>query len=172
MKKIFILILLTCVFSIGLFAQTFRVAYINKERIINEANDAKEAHRLFQMDRQNWERQVSDITKEIEALETQFETMRLTLSESGRNEFEDRIRRRYKEREQLVESILGDRGLATRRNEELLAPIMEKLRGIIDRIALDEGFAVIFDASATGIIWAQERLDITAQVIAEMNKER
>jgi Skp family chaperone for outer membrane proteins len=47
---------------------------------------------------------------------------------------------------------------------------MEKLRTIVDRIAKDERYTIIFDASNSGIIYADDKLDITQQVITEMNK--
>jgi Skp family chaperone for outer membrane proteins len=51
-----------------------------------------------------------------------------------------------------------------------MTPIMEKLRLAIEKIAIEDNYNIIFD-SASGIVWAQERLDITQQVIEEMNRQ-
>jgi len=169
MKKIFLL-LLVIGFTFGLYAQTVRLAYINSTRIMTESNDTREAQRLFQLEREKWEKEVEDMTVEIQRLEREYDTRRLTLSESGKKEAEERITLRMKERQQTVERIFGEGGIAERRNNELLAPIMEKLRTVLDKIAVDENYTVIFDAASSGIVWAQERLDITHQVIIEMNR--
>ena len=169
MKKV-ILLMLVLALALGLHAQNIRMAYINSTRIMTESNDTREAQRLFQLERDRWEREIDDMSAEIQRLEREYETRRLTLSESGKKEAEDRITARMRERQQLIERIFGEGGIAERRNNELLAPIMEKLRTVLDRIAVDDNYTVIFDAASSGIVWAQERLDITHQVIIEMNR--
>lgn len=170
MKKNIILILLLAGFSVGLFAQSLKLAYVDSNRIMMECNDTKAAQTLFQKDRENWDKQIDDLTAEIRRLENEYETRRLTLSESGKREAQERIATRLRERQNLLESIYGEDGLAARRNAELLAPIMEKLRVIIDRIAIDENYSMIFDIAAGGVLWAKPNMDITQQLIVEMNK--
>jgi outer membrane protein len=170
MKKFTLVFLFFAIFSFGLFAQAIRVAYIDSNRIMMDCVDTREAQRLFQLDRDRWDREIDDMTADIRRLETEFEMRRLTLSESGVREAEERINARIRERQNLLERIYGERGLAASRNEELLAPIMEKLRIVLDRIAIDDNYTIIFDAATSGIVWAQERLDITQQVIDEMNR--
>ena len=170
MRKLLLVFLIMVVFCLGLFAQNLRVAYIDSNRIMTECDDTREAQRLFQMDRENWDKQIDDLTADIRRLTTEYETRRLTLSESGKREAEDRIMARERERQQLLERIYGETGLAANRNAELLAPIMEKLRVVIDKIAIDDNYSIIFDASSSGIVWAQERMDITQRVIHEMNR--
>lgn len=172
MKKIVVIVCFLMLLAMSLQAQALRIAYINSERIMHEAVDTQEAQRLFQIDRMNWDRQIDDITEEILRLERELDTRRLVMPESGRREAEENITRRIRERQQLIERIYGERGLAAIRNEELLAPIMEKLRDVIDRLAEEDGYHIIFDAATSGIVWAQERMDITDRVIIEMNRER
>ena len=170
MKKILLLsIVLTL--ALSMYAQNIKLAYINSTRIMSESNDTREAQRLFQVDRENWDKEIDDMTAEIQRLEREYETRKLTLSESGKTEAENRIMTRMRERQQMVERIYGENGVAERRNNELLAPIMDRLREVLNRIAIDENYTMIFDASSSGILWAQERLDITQQVIIEMNRQ-
>jgi outer membrane protein len=122
------------------------------------------------LERENWDREIEDITAEVQRLEREFETRRLTLGEAGRREAEERIIARMRERQQLVERIYGENGIAERRHNELIAPIMDKLHEVLQKIATEENYSMIFDASSSGLAWAQERLDITQQVIIEMNR--
>ena len=169
MKRMILLVLVIGM-SIGLYAQTIRVAYINSTRIMTESNDTREAQRLFSIERDNWDREIDDLSADLDRMQREYETRRLTLSESGKQDAENRIMERLRERQQLMERIYGENGLAERRNNELLAPIMEKLRTVLNQIAIDENYSIIFDAATSGIVWAQERLDITDHVISEMNR--
>jgi outer membrane protein len=171
MKKI-ILILLTLMSAIVILnAQSGKVAYINSSRIMTESSDTREAQRLFQLERENWDREIQDLENELQSLERAYESTSLMLrSEDKRKEEETKIQNKQKEYRQLIESIYGENGIAERRNSELLRPIMEKIQSVIEKIAIEENYTMIFDASSSGIIWAQERLDITQQVIIEMNR--
>jgi outer membrane protein len=170
MKKIIILIALSlAVFGI-LSAQTIKIAYIDSEKIMAESKDTKEAQKLFQKDREGWTKQVNDLDAEITRLENDYSTKKLTLSAAGKKQAEEKIEQKKTERKEMVESIFGEKGRAATRNAELLQPIMTKLRTIIEKICVDEGYSMIFDASSSGIIWAQPKLDISERVILEMNK--
>ncbi|MCB5249902.1 MAG: OmpH family outer membrane protein [Candidatus Cloacimonadales bacterium] len=170
MKKIIILSVFTLFLFGSLVAQSLKIAYIDSERIMTESKDTREAQNLFQKDRDGWMRQIEDLDAEIQRLENDYNTRKLTLSASGKKQAEDKIEEKKNARRDLVESIFGETGRAQMRNAELLQPIMTKLRNIIDRISVEENYAMVFDASSAGIIWAQPRLDITEQIIFEMNK--
>jgi len=170
MKRL-ILLALVLAMAIGLSAQNIKVAYINSTRVMAEANETREAQRLFQIERDKWDREIDDMTAEIQRVEREFETRRLTLSETGKTEYENRIVALMRERQQKVEGIYGENGQAERVNNELLAPIMTRLRDVLNQISIDENYAIVFDAASSGIVWAQERLDITQQVIIEMNRQ-
>ena len=171
MRKILVLISILSLCYTGLLSQTLRIAYVDIFRIISDSNDTREAQRLFQIDRDNWLKEIDDMDEEIVRLERDYESRRLTLSESGKMESERRISEKIRERQQFIERIFGDTGLATTRNNELMAPIMEKLRQAVDKIAIEENYSIILDSSSGSVIWAQERLDITQQVINEMNRQ-
>ena len=54
--------------------------------------------------------------------------------------------------------------LVTQKREELYAPILEKVRVTIEQIGKDEGYTMIFDSSAGGILSADEGDDILSLV--------
>jgi len=170
MKK---LILFALIIALGatLYSQNIRVAYINSTRVMAEASETREAQRLFEIEREKWNSEIDDMSAEITRLESEYERRKLTLSPEGKQEAEAAIVAKMRERQTRVESIYGENGQAERVNNELLAPIMTRLREVLNTIAIDENYAVIFDASSSGIVWAQERLDITQQVIIEMNRQ-
>jgi len=169
MKNYLLLVLFAVSIMIGLHAQNVRIAYIDSNRIMVECNDTKEAQKLYQNARDNWDREIDELSEEIRRMEDEYERRKFTLPESGKKEYEDRIATKRQERAQQLEKIFGEEGLAAAKNTELLAPIMAKLRNIIDQIAVDENYSIVFDAATSGIIYAVERMDITQQVISEMN---
>jgi outer membrane protein len=58
---------------------------------------------------------------------------------------------------------------AQERQEELMAPIMENLRKVLDDVRMDGGYSFIFDVAAGAfIVSADKNLDITDRVLAKM----
>ena len=53
---------------------------------------------------------------------------------------------------------------ATRRQQELVQPIMERINNIIQDIRTDGSYTFIFDVSGGGLIAADESFDLTAEV--------
>jgi outer membrane protein len=171
MRKSLIALILCMVIGSSLIAQELKVAYIDTDRIMAESEATKEAQSIFMTERESWERELDEIEAEIERLQNEYEARKLTLTESGRTQAEERIEVKIRERRQFIENIFGEGGVAMQRNAELLEPIMDKLRDAIDRIADDGQYSIIFDAVGGGILYAKPNLDITGIVVEEMNKQ-
>jgi hypothetical protein len=52
-----------------------------------------------------------------------------------------------------------------------MRPFVEKVNLILKKIGEEEGFTIILDAAAGGIVYVKEGMDLTDKVIAELNKE-
>ncbi len=171
MKKELIVIAI-CLMTVSIvYAQSLKVAYLDTDRIMEESQLTREAQQVFSAEREQWERELSELDREIDRLESEYEARRLTLTESGRREAEERIEAKIMERRRYIDSIFGESGLAMQRNAELLEPIMGKLKDSIERIALENDYAIIFDAIGGGILYAKPDLDITELVIEDLNEE-
>ena len=171
MKKVILMTILSLLLSGSiLMAQTIKIAYIDTDRIMIESQDTQEAQSIFMSERESWERELATIEEEIQRLQSEFEARKLTLTESGKAQAEERIQAKIRERRQYIESIFGENGLAMQRNAELLEPIMEKLRDSIERIAIDNNYSIIFDAVGGGILYAKPNLDVTDLVIEDLNR--
>lgn len=167
-----IIVLALCLMTISIiWAESINVAYLDTDRIMEESQATREAQEIFSAEREQWDRELAELDREIERLQSEYEARRLTLTESGRQEAQERIEAKIRERRQFIDSIYGEAGLAVRRNAELLEPIMGKLKDSLEKIALENDYAIIFDAIGGGILYADPDLDITDLVIRDLNEE-
>ncbi len=170
MKKIMIITILSLFASSAmLFAQTTRIAYIDLERIMMGSSDTREAQSIFMQEYESWERELARMEDEIERLQSEYEARKLTLTESGREQAEQRIQDKIRERRQYIDNIFGEGGLAMQRNAELLEPIMDKLRDSIEKIAIEHNYSIILDAEGGGILYATPNLDVTDLVLEDLD---
>lgn len=152
------------------WAQAFKVAYINTDKVIAECNDTKEIQRVFTAERQNWEAQIKDLDDTAKQLEADFDKKKLTMTQSGKTEAQAKIDAKKAERDRLVDEFFGENGTAKQRYQELIEPVTKKINSIIERLAVDENYSLILDVSTGVVLYAKQNMDITDQVIAEMNK--
>lgn len=55
----------------------------------------------------------------------------------------------------------------TRRNE-LLEPILENVRDVVEQIRAENDYAIVFDIAESGVVAADPSLDITRAVLTKM----
>jgi Skp family chaperone for outer membrane proteins len=71
-----------------------------------------------------------------------------------------------------IEQAEGARGPAQDRQGRLGAPLVSKLREIVQEIGKEQGFTIIMDRSTPGLVYTREALDITDSVTARFNKKK
>jgi outer membrane protein len=107
---------------------------------------------------------------EIQRLRDDYEQKKMILREEGKLEAENAINELISQRDENVNQIFGEGGQAMQKNAELLEPILDKLKSVIEAISTDDDIDLVLDASTGGILYAVPSLDITEQVIRRMNK--
>lgn len=170
MKKLSILILALLAVA-GVYAQTVKLGYVNTDRILLDSNEAAEIARLFQLDRQNWTNQIRALDEEIKQMERDFEIRRLSISEASKRELQTRINTKKEEAGRLLEQYFGENGRAEQRYRELIDPLTKKIHNIITKIAEDEKYTMILDVSMGVVLYAAPSIDITDQILQELNKD-
>jgi len=152
-------------------AQELKIGYIDSERIFNEYAATKEAQEQFDRDVEAWRKQAEKTEKDLQKMREELESQRLLLSEKALQEKEMALQAKASEYERFIQSIWGPTGKIAQRNAELTKPIIEKIRQVLDKIGAEQGFSIIFDAADGNIVYGEKSLDLTDQVLAELNKE-
>jgi Skp family chaperone for outer membrane proteins len=170
MKRLILIIaILAGILSLG--AQAVKLAYVNTDRLLLDSNEAGEVARLFALDKQNWSTQVRQLDEEIKRMERDFEIRKLTMNDATKRETQGKIDAKKSEAGRLLEEYFGDNGKAEQRYKELIDPLTAKIDALIRKTAQDEKYTMIFDVSMGVILYALPALDITEQILLELNKD-
>ena len=169
MKKALILMILLIATSL-LFAEAEKIVYIDTERVLEESKDTQEAQRLFAIEQENWQVQIDEMETELERLNTEFESKKMILTETGKAEAEEKINQLLDQRQAYIQEIYGENGTAIQKNAELLEPILTKLKNVIEKVAIENNYSIVLDAASGAIRYAKPNLDVTDQIIEEMDK--
>ncbi len=170
MKKIVLTIVLAVVLSTLVFAEAEKIAYIDTDRIMMTSTETQEAQTILVGERQKWEQEIADIDTEIEQLYADYESKKMILTESGKQEAETKIMTMTESRQSKVQELFGENGKFIQRQNELLAPILNKLKTVIEKVSVENNYSIVLDASAGSVLYAKPNLDITDAILDEMEK--
>jgi len=155
----------------GAAAAQARIAYVTSWRIIGpeaEYQGSRDAEQALNRDIETWNRELEEKKKQIIDIEQEIEQKRLLVSETKRQELEQRRTQLAGEYERRVKEVYGDGGLVDKRNYELTKAILEKVKEAVSLIAREEGYDFVFDASDANLVWANKDFDLTDRVLAKM----
>ena len=146
---------------------TARVAYVNPQALFSNAPGRAQAESAFVRETEKYRVELNRMSDALNTVVTQYQKdePRLTAADKERRQRaiglkEDSLRARQQQLEQQ----------ASQRQNELMAPIMEAVRKVLEDIRAEDGYAMIFSSEpgASPILAADKNLDITDRVVARL----
>lgn len=169
MKKLAFALALV-ILTAAVFAQSDKIAYIDTDRIMIESPETLEAQTILLNEKRKWDKEIDDIDAEIDLLYTDYENRKMMLTTAGKQEAEAKIKALQQTRQAKVQEIYGETGKFVQKQAELLEPILNKLKTVIEKVAVENNYSMIFDAAAGGLLYAKPSMDITGIILDEMKK--
>ena len=170
LKKTLILtvVVLLSLSMIG-FAQE-KFAYVNSEKVLAQYEEAKDVKNKLEEIRNQYEAEYQKMVQEYQSLADEIESQSLLLSEEKKQEKLRQAQQKAMDIDKYKYDKLGPEGELYRKNLELTKPVYDKINKVIEAIGKDDEIDFIFDASQGGLLWAQQKYDITDRIIEELNK--
>ena len=143
-----------------------RVAVIDVQRVVAESDPGKEAIQKLKAISDAKIQEGQAMQQEMATLQDQYNKQRFTVSEARMAE---------------MSKELEDKGIAIRRFEDdakreldevrrrELGGLEERILPIINQIGMEEGITLIFNKFQSGLVYADEAVDITDDVIRRFN---
>ena len=146
------------------------VGYIDSARIFQEFKDAKEAQARFDRQVQGWRDEAAEKEKRVRQLRDEVRDLSPILSSLKRQEKEEALQKAIGEHERFVQSIWGPQGQAAQENERTTHEVVEQSRAVVVKIAGEKGLDLVFDSAGGFIIFADKALDMTSEVVRQLNE--
>jgi outer membrane protein len=154
-----------------LAAKEFKVGYVDYDQVIAKYETAIQAKGEMDTVRLGFEAKAESLQGDYEQAKSEYESQQLTLSEEGKRAKNAEVEQRKRRYDSYVAEAYGKGGLIDQRYKELIAPIVGKIDSAVGKLATDEGFALVLDASKAGIVYADAGLDLTQLIIEDLNRE-
>lgn len=169
MKKFYLILLMGLLVTGILTAQEFKIAYIDTDRVLSNSNDGKQIKTVIATLEEEWDGQLIKKEEDLKLKYDEYQNLPPMTDENYRKQKETEISALEEEYLNLKKEISQK---AQKKQDELLTPLFEKLGNVTQKIAQENGYTAIFDLSLSGFVYIDPALDITEQVLTEMNKTK
>ena len=161
MKKSVLFIIL--LFAVGMTAQAQKFALIDMEYILKNIPAYERANKQLSQATKQWQGEVEVLAKEAQTMFKDYHAASAKLTA------EDAIVEKEKVASELKRKYFGPEGELFKKREELMKPIQDEIYNAVKAVAEENGYAVVVDrASASSIIFATPRIDVSNEVLAKL----
>jgi outer membrane protein len=146
-------------------AQT-KIAVIDVQRVVTESDPGKEAlGKLKQLSDSKVE-EGRALQAELASLQDQVQKQRFTLSEEKLAEMTKQIEDRSIALKRFEDDAQRELNAA---RQQTLGGLEQRIMPIINAVGTDQGYTLIFNKFQSGLVFADEAIDITDDVIRRFN---
>lgn len=148
-----------------------RFGYIDSARIFGEYKVAQEAQARFDRQVQGWRDEAAERERQVNQLRAEVRDQAPILSSLRRQEKEEALQKAIAEYEKFIQDIWGPQGRAAQENDRATTDVVQQIRTAVEKLAADRNLNVVLDAAGGGIVYADKTLDLTPDVLAELNAQ-
>lgn len=144
-----------------------KIGFIRTQRVILETKAGKEGYTALQNLVDQRRQEMTEKENEIKKMEDDLSKQSQMLTDEARLEQRERLQRAVLDLNRMKEDAQTEIG---NREKLLLDRIIDQLAEVIEKIGKEQGFTIILDADGPSVLYSNQALDISSQVIAEFDK--
>lgn len=149
-------------------AADIKLGYVDSARLFQEYPAAQEAQARFDRQVQGWRDEAAEKQKAVEELRREVRDQSAILSALRRQEKEEALQRGIADYEKFIQDVWGPNGRAQQANELATREVVDLIRAAVEKVAVDRDLDLVLDSSHGFIIYAEKTLDLTADVLQEL----
>ena len=167
MKKIILILAIAFAAALGASAQKF--AMVDMEYVLSNVAAYEVANNQLEQLSQRWQKEVENVSREAETMYNNYKSQMPFLTDDQKKKQEAEIVAKEKEAVELRNKYFGPEGEMYKKRQSLMQPIQEEVYNAVKKVSEERGYQAVFDrASASDIVFASPRIDISNEVLARL----
>jgi outer membrane protein len=155
--------------AVYLWITPVKLVYIDSAKLMGEYKGMQDARKTYQLKATTWKANIDTLAAEVQQqiISYEKESAKLTAKERKLSEELIRIKQR-----QLMEYQQAMSAQAKQEDEKMTTEVVSQVNAYLKKYGKSKGYKIVMAATAYGnIAYADEGLDITAEVVDGLNKE-
>lgn len=167
MKKFFLIAFIAVSTAAVSFAQKF--AYVDTEYILGNIPSYKSAQDQIDKVSAEWQKEIEGKYADIDKMYKSFQSEKVLLTDDMKTKREDEIVKKEQEVKDLQKKYFGKDGMLFKKRQELVKPIQDEVYNAVKELAVEQGFAVIFDTSSNpGLLYSNPKNDKSDEILQRL----
>ncbi|HEY4787330.1 MAG TPA: OmpH family outer membrane protein [Bacteroidales bacterium] len=167
MKKILAIAVIAAITASFTMAQKF--AYVDSEYILNNIPAYKSAQDQLDKLSNDWQKEVEAKYADIDKMYKDYQNEKVLLTDDMKKKREDDIVKKEQEVKDLQKKYFGKDGMLFKKRQELVKPIQDEVANAVKELALEQGFAIIFDtASNPSVLYSNPKNDKSDEILQRL----
>ena len=147
-------------------AQGLKVAYVQTSTLLDQAPGRAEAEAQFEKETATYRDQIKRMSDSLNAMVASYQRGQASLAAAARDAREKDIRTKQDEYERRTREL--EQKAQTRQNE-LVQPILDKIKQAIEEVRVEGGYSIIFNADqGSPIVAVDKNLNVTDRVMTKL----
>ena len=155
--------------SLGSVQQTSNVDVIDSQKTFQSSTAGKNAMSQLQAKEQNIKTGLLRLDSQIQELETKLNIQKFTLKDEARQRIIFNLEKLKTERKRFEEDSAKEYQTL---QFQLFSKVNSEVIPIIGNVAKEKGYAIVFDLSASGVVYFDQTFNITEEVIKRYNASK
>jgi outer membrane protein len=167
-RSLLVLLAVLCVVPVTARADAgVKIGYFDVKRLMQEVDEAREKRETLQGDFKTKQKQLDEMRATIETKSKEFEAKKAVLAPSAREQMQNDVQQLMMKWQQtgmdMQQELAG-------KEQQAIGELLQKLEPVVQEIANKEGYTYVFEKSETGLFFAPQQHDLTAQLIRKYNE--
>jgi outer membrane protein len=152
--------------SVDASAQGQKIGYIRSSLLLDQAPGREQAQAQFEKETNGYRDEIKRMSDSLDAMVAAFQKSQATLSTTARDTRSKEIQSKNAEFQRRSAELQQK---AQQRQEQLVQPILDRVKGAIEDVRVEGGFAFILNADeGSSIVAMDKNLDLTERVLARL----
>jgi outer membrane protein len=166
MKRMLMLGMVLVMMAGQAWAADTKIGYLDMQQVLNMSEAGKAAKDQLQEKLKKYQDQINLKQADLQKLKNDLEKQGMALNESARAAKEKDYQQKLKDFQRFTKDAEED---LQARDAEFTKKILETLEKIVQEFGKKNGFSMIFDARAAGMLYADKTTDLTADILKSLN---
>jgi outer membrane protein len=148
------------------FQDGLKYAYIRIDRIAAESGEGKALNERVKALNDQKVRELNEKNKALQSVQQKLESGGSVLNDAARAQLQAEVERQQRDIQRFTEDAQQDlQGLQQQLQEEFT----KKLNPILDKVAKEKQVHMVFNATESGLVWADPSMDLTSDIIKALD---
>jgi outer membrane protein len=166
MKRILLVVL--AMMTTKAFAET-KIGYVDVQKAVQETAAGKKAKGQLDVEFKKRKEVLDKKKADIEKMGQDLEKKRSVLSEEVLNKKQSELQ---EEMMKFQKNVAENQLEIQKKEKELIEPILDKMRKIIEKVSSSKGFSMVIEKTAQNVLYASKDSDLTDEVVTTFEKDK